>query len=123
MDFNYNTNENTNENKCYNINKIIYIVYFIILFVIIYFFFIFLKKENFDNTNTNNINTLQQKKLEHSQKELLKIKDKIKNKIKERDEAIYIKNNFDKINPNSFNIENDFINQYFTNQTFPSIDK
>ncbi len=119
MDFNYNS-----KNKdCYNLNKIIYIVYFIILFAIIYlvYIFIYFKNESFENINinTNNNNKEQLANCIHSQKELDKIKKKIIDRINQREKAIYIQDNFYKINSDTF-IDSDYINLYFNNQTFPS---
>ena len=131
MDFNLNSKKNS-QKYCYTI----YILYIVILIAIVYLIykFIYVNNDTFDNIyspnnilnkistlNTNNISPEIIKELKQTEKNFNNIKDKINNKIKEHDNAVYISNNFNQINPNSFDMNKDFIDLYFNDYNYPSI--
>ena len=126
MDFNLNSKK-TSQKYCYTI----YILYIVILITIVYLIykFIYFNNDTFDNilnnistSDTNNISPVIIKELIQKEKNFNNIKEKINNKIKEHDNALYISNNFNQINPNSFNMNKEFIDLYFYDYNYPSID-
>jgi hypothetical protein len=125
MDFNLNYKKSS-QKYCYTI----YILYIVILITIVYLIykFIYFNNDTFDNilnkistSNTDNISPDIIKGLRQTQINFNNIKEKINNKLTEHDNAVYISDNFNQINPNSFNINKDFIDLYFDNNNYPSI--
>lgn len=70
---------------------------------------------------TSNISSEVIKELKQTKKEFDSAKEKIFKKIKEHDQAVFISNNFNKVNPDSFDQNNEFMNLYFNND-YPKID-
>ena len=140
MDLNYNSKNTINKKSDYV--QILYLVIFIaILFFIYKFIYSSRNNEPFNDVGSSpgsglslsnplvnslksikseclNPNVIQE--LKQTKKDFDSVKDKIFNRIKEHDQAVYISNNFNKINPDSFDKEKDFLNLY--NNDYPSID-
>ena len=130
-------NSSSSSEKITQINNcdIIYFIYFIILIAIIYLIYKFIYSNNYiyntsninehfnyNDNNSNNIlstNNLTKSNVCNEITGMLgqelkfnNIKEKINNRIKEHDNAVYISTWFDKINPKSLDIDKSFDNNY-----------
>lgn len=150
MEFNYkNTFEQKTNSKSYNILYLIILI--AIVYLIYKFIYSVNKNESFESpilnnpllkTNLNNLNTSSSsintnmiansisqsnlspeviQELKQTRKEFDIAKEKILNRIKEHDQAVFISNNYNKVNPDSFDQDNEFMNLYFNND-YPKID-
>ena len=126
------TNSNTNLNsldEC-TIFYILYIVLFFVIIFIIYkiIFGFYQKKENYENVSISpSVNTTITSKeilydLTKKNKELNTIKDTLQNKLLEQSQAIYLSQNFNKVDSSSFNDELTYLLVDFANTKFPEFD-
>ena len=118
-------NSNSNSNIECTFFYLLYIVLFFVIILIIYkIIYSFNKTESFENLITSNEINSQQifQELKDKNKELANIKNTLQNKLLEQSQAIYISNNFDKVDESSFNSELNFILIDFANTKLPEID-
>jgi cell division protein FtsB len=123
---NSNTNS-SNPEEC-TIFYLLYIVlFFVIIFIIYKIMFCFnSSRDKFENvsaianTSTPNQETLQY--LTDKNNELNTIKDTLKSKLLEQSQAIYLSNNFNKVDESSYNDELTFILAVFADTKFPELD-
>jgi hypothetical protein len=124
MDLNSSSEKITQINNC----NIIYFIYFIVLITIIYLIYKFIYyKNNTHNTTLINehFNNIQSTNnliksnvcpeitsIIGQEQKFNNIKEKINNRIKEHDNALYISTYFDKINPGSINVNKYFDSNY-----------
>ncbi len=123
-----NSNSNlTNSEEC-TIFYLLYIVLFFVIVFIIYkiIFYSNSKKEKFENVITtpstimSSQETLQY--LTDKNKELNTIKDTLENKLLEQSQAIYLSQNFNKVDSSSFNDELTYLLVDFADTKFPELD-
>jgi hypothetical protein len=140
---------NLNPNVDCTIFYVLYIVlFFVIIFVIYKIIYNFSNHEKFSNllkmtnnfnnkfenfdtvssssqnqTKTNNIvpNQIMTELIEKN-KELTNIKNVIQEKLEKQSQAIYLSQNYDKVDSSSFNDEMMFLMDKFSNTNFPSVD-
>ena len=118
-------NSNSNQNKdC----KIFYIIYTILILVVVYilykiYSFTFFS-ENFDTSTTISNLTPEQlmTELQSKNEQLNSMKNKLENKLEEQSKAIYLNQNFDKVDESSFNDEINFLTLEFNNTDLSQID-
>lgn len=143
-----NSNFDTNSSEC-TIFYLLYIVlFFVIIFIIYKIIFCFEKKEGFENDimkpidkiigmsldlnakipnpnmNISDINTPQEmmEDLKQKNNELNTIKDTLQNKLIEQSQAIYISQNFNKVDSSSFNDQLAYLLVEFADTKFPELD-
>lgn len=135
-----NSNIDTNNTDECTIFYILYIVlFFVIVFIIYKIIFCFSSpKEGFANvsTTTNPQNTITTKTvsktasktpqqimndLKQKNAELANMKDTLQNKLLEQSQAIYLSQNFNKVDPSSFNDQLSYLLVDFADTRFPEI--
>lgn len=123
--------DSNNINEC----TIFYLLYIVLFFVIIFIIYkvIFCignkneenKNEGFKNINTtdttNMTNTNKQNVIEEKTKELLNFKNTLENRLMEQSQAIYLSQNFNRVDPSSFNDQLTFLLADFADTKFPEI--
>ena len=138
IDSNIVSNINSNGSDECMIFYLLYIVlFFVIVFIIYKIIFCFnLKKEGFENAptqidknlanNKNNINKNEHieimEKLKEKNAELTNMKNTLQNKLLEQSQAIYINQNFNKVEPSSFNEQLSYLLLDFADTKFPELD-
>ncbi len=117
------------KNTNYFSTNILYLVLFCaIIFLIYKFIYVGKISEFFESSllpkssSFNNINQELVDQLKQSKEEISNLKEKILKKIEEHDKAAFISKNFDKINPDSFDQELEYIDLYFKNNNLPRTD-
>jgi len=122
-------NSNTDSN-CLDECTIFYILYIVLFFVIIFIIYkiifgFYQKKEKFENVSQipSISSTITSQEILHDltekNKELNTIKDTLENKLIEQSQAIYISNNFNKVDSSSFNDELSYLLVNFSGTKFP----
>lgn len=116
---------NLNQNDECTIFYLLYIVlFFVIIFIIYKIIFIYNKTETFDNlvaTKTLSPEELMQE-LQSKNMELTNMKNTLQDKLQEQSLAIYLSQNYDKVDSSSFDDELSFLLVDFANTQLPSID-
>jgi len=106
---------------------IFYLLYIVLIFVVVFIIFKIIYKfnnyENFKNTtdNQNKLSPETMQELIEKNNELTNIKNSIQDKLEKQSKAIYISQNYDKIDSSSFDNEVDFILGKFNSTTFPQM--
>lgn len=134
-----NSNIDTNSNEC-TIFYLLYIVlFFVIIFIIYKIIFCFgYPKESFENVSTTTTNNTTNnttnpnstikspqdvmKELEDKNKELNTIKDTLENKLIQQSQAIYLSNNFNKVDSSSFDDQLAYLLVDFADTKLPELD-
>ena len=129
-----NSNINTdNTNEC----TVFYLLYIVLFFVIVFIIYKIIlcfssPKEKFANVSTTTTNStitttapiLSQQiidELKQKNTELTSIKDTLQNKLLEQSQAIYLSQNFNKVNPSSFNDQLSYLLVDFADTKFPEL--
>jgi hypothetical protein len=115
------SNENNNNNY-FSINILYLVLFCAIIYLIYKFIYSKNKTEHFENCLTNNNNSTLINQLKESKEEINYLQDKILKSIEEHDKSTYISKNFNKINPDSFDKELEYIDSYFKNNNLPRTD-
>jgi hypothetical protein len=129
-----NSNNDLNASKKCTIFYLLYIVlFFVIIFIIYKIIFCNSNREKFENvsmsstitpeSSTNTMST--QESLQYFKEkndELNTIKDALQNKLLKQSQAIYISQNFNKVDSSSFNDELTYFLANFTDTKFPELD-
>ena len=127
-----NSNIESNSDEC-TIFYILYIVlFFVIIFIIYKIIFCFgYPKEGFANVPSTTTNTQKpkvkspsdvMKELADKNKELTTIKDTLENKLIEQSQAIFLSQNFNKVDSSSFNDQLSYLLVEFADTKLPELD-
>jgi len=128
-----NQNNNKNNNNYFSINILYLVLFCAIIYLIYKFIYSKNKTEHFENSllaknpllaksTLTDTNPELIKQLKESKVEINSLRDKILKRIEEHDKATYISKNFNKINPDSFDQELEYIDLYFKNNNLPTTD-
>lgn len=125
VDYNIDSNDNY---EC-TIFYLLYIVLFFVIVFIIYKIIFCFKNENFENVNKpTQINMSKPKtsqeilnNLKEKNNELNNMKSVLQNKLLEQSQAIYLSQNFNKVDPSSYNDQLSFLMVEFADTKFPEI--
>lgn len=126
----YGVRNSISDDDCIIFYLLYIVLFFTIIFLIYKINYNFNKNDSFDNFNNIKKTSLENTKkisledtileLQKKNNELSTMKDTIQNKLTEQSSAIYISQNYNKIDSNSFNNELSFLTK-FDNIKFPSI--
>lgn len=119
-----NSNSNLNNSEECKIFYLLYIVlFFVIVFIIYKIVFCNLNKEKFENIVSTSNNSTQEtlQYLTEKNKELSTIKDTLHNKLLEQSQAIYLTQNFNKVDSSSFNDELNYLLVDFADTKYPEL--
>ena len=123
-----NSNTDLNSSNECTIFYLLYIVlFFVIIFIVYKIIFCFCqKKEKFENIGTTPSTVMSSQQtlqyLTEKNNELNTIKNTLENKLLEQSQAIYLSQNFNKVDSSSFNDELSYLLVDFADTKFPEID-
>lgn len=111
------------DDNCVIFNILYIVLIFVIIFIVYKIIYNFYYRENFENISTKKKLTSDQilQELKQKNNELTEIKNTLQNKLKEQSIAVYISDNYDKVDSSSFDDELSYLLLNFANTKLPSI--